>query len=289
MEKGNTVNVNSKKAVISAGDHLFIFISPKQMYPLKVVPKETFQTKFGPIKHNDLIGVKYGTKLNLSKGWVYVLPFTPELWTLNLPHRTQILYSTDISMITCQLNLKPGSVVIESGTGSGSLSHAIIRTIAPDGFLHTFDFHLARANEARKEFDDHGLTSLVRVENRDVCQDGFGLKAIADALFLDLPHPWTAIPFAYEAMKPFGSRICCFSPCIEQVQKTVQALQSMCFMDIGTMELVSRPFETKQMKMEKFCFTETPESESNTTNDVKAVPSIQIAGHTGFLTFATKI
>lgn len=49
------------------------------------------------------------------KGWVYLLHPTPELWTVNLPHRTQILYSTDISMVILQLALKPGSVVIESG------------------------------------------------------------------------------------------------------------------------------------------------------------------------------
>lgn len=49
------------------------------------------------------------------KGWVYLLHPTPELWTVNLPHRTQILYTTDISMVTLKLALKPGSIVIESG------------------------------------------------------------------------------------------------------------------------------------------------------------------------------
>ena len=37
------------------------------------------------------------------------------MWSLTVPHRTQIIYSTDISMITMELELKPGSVVIESG------------------------------------------------------------------------------------------------------------------------------------------------------------------------------
>lgn len=41
---------------------------------------------------------------------------TPELWTLALPHRTQILYIADISYILAELNVRPGSVVVEAGS-----------------------------------------------------------------------------------------------------------------------------------------------------------------------------
>lgn len=128
---------------------------------------------------------------------------TPELWTVTLPHRTQILYSMDISIITLYLGLRPGSVVVECGTGSGSLSHAIARTIAPTGHLYTFEFHEQRAKIARwgtlvdgitltltvffplphprEEFVDHGLSELVTLTCRDVCKEGFGLENMADA------------------------------------------------------------------------------------------------------------
>jgi tRNA (adenine57-N1/adenine58-N1)-methyltransferase len=86
-----------------------------------------YQTKYGSLKAVDLIGKKYGTKVvQLSRGYGYAIHPTPELWTKCLPQRTQILYSTDISMIILQLELKHGSVVIESGTGSGSLSHTAL-------------------------------------------------------------------------------------------------------------------------------------------------------------------
>lgn len=88
---------------------------------------------------------------------------TPELWTKTLPHRTQIIYTPDISMILYQLDIKPGSVVIESGTGSGSLSHFFIRAVKPNGHLHTFDFHENRADQARTEFKDHGISDFVTV------------------------------------------------------------------------------------------------------------------------------
>lgn len=40
---------------------------------------------------------------------------TPELWTMALPHRTQILYLADIAFITSWLGIKRGSRVIEAG------------------------------------------------------------------------------------------------------------------------------------------------------------------------------
>ena len=36
---------------------------------------------------------------------------------------------------------------------------------------------------------------------RDVCESGFGLTEVADAVFLDLPGPWKVIPHAKEAFK----------------------------------------------------------------------------------------
>ena len=84
-----------------------------------------------------------------GKNSVVILHPTPELWTLALPHRTQILYTADISMVTLQLGLRPGSIVLESGTGSGSMTHAIAKTVAPNGHLYTFEFHQQRAEIAQ--------------------------------------------------------------------------------------------------------------------------------------------
>ena len=90
------------------------------------------------------------------------------------------------------------------GTGSGSLSHAILRTIAPSGYLHTFDFHEKRVEQAQQEFAEHGFGDLVTVKQRDVCNNGFDLNHIADAVFLDLPNPWEALQSAKSAMKNEG-------------------------------------------------------------------------------------
>jgi tRNA A58 N-methylase Trm61 len=36
---------------------------------------------------------------------------------------------------------------------------------------------------------------------RDVCEEGFDLIDTADAVFLDLPHPWKVVPHAKIALK----------------------------------------------------------------------------------------
>ncbi|KAJ6661890.1 hypothetical protein lerEdw1_013061 [Lerista edwardsae] len=89
-------------------------------------------------------------------------------------------------------------------TGSGSLSHAIIRTIAPTGHLYTVEFHQQRAEKAKEEFKEHKVGDLVTVKNQDVCEKGFGVTEIADAVFLDIPSPWEAVRHAKSALKLEG-------------------------------------------------------------------------------------
>jgi len=295
-----------------------LYINFNTIYPVYVKPtilskkgvevENIYQTKYGSLKAVDLIGKKYGTKVQLSCGYGYVLQPTPELWTKCLPHRTQILYGTDISMIILQLELKPGSVVVESGTGSGSLSHSMARTIAPSGHLHTFDFHQERAEKARQEFSEHGIGDIITVKHRDVCAHGFDIDGIADAVFLDLPHPWEVVKHAKKALKRSGGRVCSFSPCIEQVQKTCQEFKKEGFTEVSTLECLNREFQVRRITLPVFEPSLDPLSsrkrklengeqddesknvksqESLDAKFVTGVPLTSMAGHTGYLTFAT--
>lgn len=106
--------------LIQEGDVAIVYLSHDSMMSVKVQQGAQTQTRYGAIRHStDLIGKRYGSRVTCSKGgWVHVLHPTPELWTVTLPHRTQILYTTDIATITMMLELKPGSVVCESGESS---------------------------------------------------------------------------------------------------------------------------------------------------------------------------
>jgi tRNA (adenine57-N1/adenine58-N1)-methyltransferase len=85
--------------------------------PLLITPGKDFNSKFGSYRHSDLIGIPYGSKVGSrnGKGFIHVLRPTPELWTMALPHRTQILYLADIAFITSWLNITQGSRVVEAG------------------------------------------------------------------------------------------------------------------------------------------------------------------------------
>ena len=129
--------------VTTSGSTQIIYENPNSIKPIRLMPGENFQNKFGLFKHDDMIDKQPGSRIVASKStnYVHLLSPTSELWTKALPHRTQILYRADIASIIGNLDIRPGSVVIEAGTGSGSLSVAIIRSLMNTGKLHTYEFN----------------------------------------------------------------------------------------------------------------------------------------------------
>ncbi|KAJ0243512.1 hypothetical protein HA466_0195560 [Hirschfeldia incana] len=310
---------DSKKALsfkrcIQDGDLVIVYERHDVMKPVKVTKDGVLQNRFGFYKHSDWIGKPLGTKVFSNKGkFVYLLAPTPELWTLVLSHRTQILYIADISFVVMYLEVVPGCVVLESGTGSGSLSTSLARAVAPTGHVYSFDFHEQRAACAREDFEQTGISSLVTVEVRDIQGQGFPekLSGLADSVFLDLPQPWLAVTSAAKMLKEDGV-LCSFSPCIEQVQRTCEVLRSD-FIEIRTFEVLLRTYEVKEMKVETGAMIgesqdelnggqrpskrkhvskddddyAVPQDNSSTaTSVVMARPCSEARGHTGYLTFA---
>ncbi|XP_068619624.1 tRNA (adenine(58)-N(1))-methyltransferase catalytic subunit TRMT61A [Battus philenor] len=295
------------KEKIDEGDTVILYLS-NNLYAIEVSPEiknkkgdmveNVYQTPYGALKVRNLIGVDYGSRVELSKGWGHVLQPTPELWSQTLPHRTQIIYTPDISMILLQLDLVPGSIVIEAGTGSGSLTHALIRRVRPRGHVYTFDFHEHRVKIASEEFQEHGLDDFVTIQHRDVLAEGFGtdLNGKADAVFLDLPRPWDGVPHAVAAIKNHGGRFCSFSPCIEQVQRTCLALKEHGFQDVTTMEVLQselkvtrRNIPVRDLSFLKHKSSESPVEEKPNSEKAYVVATwpTSTTGHTGYLTVAT--
>ncbi|CAI5529755.1 unnamed protein product, partial [Closterium sp. Naga37s-1] len=214
---------------VEEGDRVVVYEARDAMRIATVTPSRSLQNRFGVFRHSEWVGQPVGSRVRAAKGggFVHLLAPSPALWTKVLPHRTQILYLPDIALIIARLAVTPGATVLESGTGSGSLSHSLARAVAPTGRLLSFDFHHARAEQARAEFEANGIAGVASVQVRDIQGLGFPphLHASAHAAFLDLPCPWLALPSAAACLLP-GGRLCSFSPCMEQVQRCSQAMRA---------------------------------------------------------------
>ncbi|SCV74578.1 BQ2448_7607 [Microbotryum intermedium] len=206
---------------IAVGDQVIVYCSRHEVNSITVTPGAQLHSRYGHFKHDDMVDIPFGSKFASAngRGFVYLLYPTPELWTLALPHRTQILYLPDIAFITSFLDIKAGSTVIEAG--NGSFSHSLARTVGEQGRVHSFEYHEERFEKALAEFRDHGLGAIIALKHSNVYKDGFDL----------------------ENEKTRQSRICCFSPCIEQVLKTVAALSDHGFSDITMYETLTRTHE----------------------------------------------
>jgi tRNA (adenine57-N1/adenine58-N1)-methyltransferase len=101
------------------------------------------------------------------------------------------------------------------------------------------------------DFTAHGLNEIVTAQHRDVCAQGFNVpNGIANCAFLDLPAPWEAIPhLPLVFSRKRVSRVCCFSPCVEQVLSTHSALRKFGFTNIKTYDLYYRNYESRPLQL----------------------------------------
>lgn len=219
---------SAESAVAADGDFVILWGSYTQIQGVVLQHGAITNNRFGSFHHDDLIGQPFGAKVRPRKGggWLALLRATPELISLSLSHRTQIIYHADISMLLMLLDAQPGRVICEAGTGSGSMSCSLARALCPGGKLHTFEFHADRQRQANEDFARYGLLDTIESRHGDVCTDGFGaeLDGAVDGIFLDVPMPWLAVPHAYRCLVE-GGKICTFSPCIEQIEKTAAELR----------------------------------------------------------------
>ncbi|EYC13730.1 hypothetical protein Y032_0043g893 [Ancylostoma ceylanicum] len=234
--------------LIEEGDTVIIYVTFDSTHAIIARRGQTLCMKYGALRHEFVIGKPWGSRISATAGYVYALRPSAELWTRSLPRRTQILYTPDCSLILQLLDARPGSVICESGTGSGSLSHAIALAVAPSGHLYTHDIEESRTKKVEQEFKEHGLADVTTAVVQNVCTDGFFVTNACDGVFLDVPAPWEAVPHAAAAISRFrGGRLVSFSPCIEQVQRACEIMRQVGFVQVETVEIVPRTYKVVEL------------------------------------------
>ena len=208
-------------------------------------------------------------------GFIHILPPTPESWTASLPHRTQVVYTPDYSYILQRIRARPGTRLIEAGAGSGSFTHAAARAVfngyreseyhgsreqERGGKVWSFEFHEQRVQKLKQELAEHGLDDFVELTHRDVCAEGFRPETTStgemkvNAVFLDLPAPWLVLKYltrdTYSPLDPRTAvHICTFSPCIEQIQKTISMLRQFGWVEIEMVEIAAKRIEVRRERV----------------------------------------
>jgi len=244
---------------ICDGDNVLIYLDARRTYMIKMQTGQIFHTHKGYIKFDEVIGKEYGEPIKSSLG-IYFATLKPALtdYIMKSSRNTQIIYPKDAALIVMFSGIGPGSRVVESGTGTGSLTTALAHYVGPTGKVYTY--------ELRSEFQRSKLIDHVEMKSGDVTVTGYDERDV-DAVILDLAVPWLVVPHAFVALKPSGI-IVSFSPTIDQVVKTTEALKENGFVFIETVECLMRTMQVERGKTR---------------------PNTMMTGHTGYITHARKI
>lgn len=181
-----------------------------------------------------------------------------------MDRKAQIISPKDSFQIPMYMDLGCGSRVVEAGAGSGALTIVLLKAVAPEGTVYTYETRDDHARTAERNVRRSEHSSCWRLKMGDICQ-GIEEKDL-DGVVLDIPNPWDAIPVVAPALRA-GGHMCAYVPNANQLENTVKAMRG-----IGLRDLFA--FETLQREM--------------MVHERGVRPSCDMMGHTGYIALARK-
>jgi tRNA (adenine57-N1/adenine58-N1)-methyltransferase len=250
----------------SVGDLVQLVSSTKKSYIFRLKPSHDLQTHRGVIKHDDLIGIPWGSQVYSHIGSPHYL-LQPSLADLlrEIKRNTQIIYPKDMGFILVTMNIGPGAIVVEAGSGSGSLTTALAWAVGPEGNVISYEVRPEMHNLAKKNLTRIGLEQRVTFKLRDIAA-GFDEQNV-DALFLDVPYPQDYMAQVRKTLKPgghFGSIL----PTTNQVTELLTAMHRHDFEFVDVCEIILRYYKPVPTRLR---------------------PTDRMVAHTGFLVFGRPI
>jgi tRNA (adenine57-N1/adenine58-N1)-methyltransferase len=251
--------------LIAEGEDTFLYLDRRRTYLVRVEANKSFHTHKGYIQLGDLIGKEYGTRITSSMGVEFVA-LKPNLrdQILKVKRKTQISYPKDIALIVMFSGIRSGNRVVEAGTGTGALTSALAHYVRPKGRVYTYEVRKEFREMSNKNLERAGVSKFVESKNKDVTE-GIDEEEV-DAVILDMATPWLVVSHAYSALKGSGVLVS-FSPTMDQIVKTSEALNENGFVDVETVETLMRFMQVERGKTR---------------------PQTVMTGHTGYITFARK-
>jgi tRNA (adenine57-N1/adenine58-N1)-methyltransferase len=249
-----------------AGDLIQLVGLRHKHFIFPLIPGGTMQTHRGILKHDDLIGLPWGTQVfsHLGSPFFLLQPMLGDI-LLDLPRNTQILYPKEIGFILVNMGIGGGQRVIEAGTGSGSMTIALAFSVGKEGKVYSYERRPEMQNLARKNLARLGLEDRVEFKLKDI-ESGLD-ETDVDAFFLDVPVPYDYIGQVRAALKP-GGFFCSIVPTFNQAEKLLFALRRHKFAFLEMCEVLLRYYKPEPMRLR---------------------PTDRMVAHTGFLIFARRI
>jgi tRNA (adenine57-N1/adenine58-N1)-methyltransferase len=250
---------------IGEGDYVLLYLDLRRTYMVKLEAGKTFHTHKGFVKLDELVGRDFGATVQSSLG-VEFTALKPSLsdYIMKSSRKTQITYPKDAALIVMFSGICSGSRVVEAGTGTGALTTALAHYIKPEGKVYSYEIREEFQKTAEKNLGRANLIKFVELKSKDVTT-GIDERDV-DAVVLDLVTPWLVVPHAYEALRASGI-IVSFSPTIDQIVKTTEALKENNFVCVETIECLMRGMQVERGKTR---------------------PQTLMTGHTGYITHARK-
>jgi len=244
---------------------VILYLDLRRTYMVKVEAEKAFHTHKGYVKLDELIGMDFGMTVQSSLGAEFVA-LEPSLsdYIMKSSRKTQITYPKDAALIVMFSGISCGSRVVEAGTGTGALTTALAHYIKPEGRVYSYEIREEFQKVAEKNLSRAEVAKFVELKSGDVT---LGIEERnVDAVVLDLATPWLVVPHARAALRASGILVS-FSPTIDQIVKTVEALNEHDFVSIETVECLMRGMQVERGKTR---------------------PQTLMTGHTGYITQARK-
>lgn len=207
----------------------------------------------------------YGDSVSVgTRRLLLVRPSIRDILTA-IERKAQIISPKDGFAIPHYLDIACGSRVIEGGVGSGALTVVLLKSVAPEGRVYSYELREDHASVARRNVRKAGLDKCWELRIDDVCTAQ--IADDADAAVLDMPNPWDAVVNMHRALR-HGGHICCYVPNANQLESAVRAMRDAGFQDLISVENLQREMIVHEGGVR---------------------PSSEMMGHTGYLAFGRKL
>lgn len=222
-----------------------------------------FHCKEGVISAKELKKARVGQRVSTHLGAQFSVA-KPSLLDLfeKMRRVPQVMLPKDLALILAYTGARPGSLVVDAGTGSGFAAIFLAHYLKPCRVV-TYEKELKFVEVAEHNVRLAGLQRYIQIKHEDI-KKGIGEREV-DLITLDMAGAEEVVEHAFNALRT-GGWLVVYSPIVEQVIEVRKRIDKLEFCEVKTVEGLVREWQHEYYTRPK---------------------SIGLL-HTGWLTFARK-